>query len=229
MENEESKRLKFKDYADKIVSELHRKYRQDFVVDGLGGLIGTHDDTTIKAWCHCTEGKFKDYRFFVEIGKDDLQVKDSFGNLIVAQMISRKIQELLFTEGLVVSQVETPTKYYDGKIEEENDEIPDFFENAFVTSFVFLPQSVDDEMLSERIYEFGVQLVNLHLKDLSVILFVTKEMDEDKIWAKFCSSGNKYDAFSSDEAVIKISGFQVNKNGMLTSAIDIRKEFCRRK
>lgn len=225
MNNNEKNSIQYRDYAKKIEQKLSVKYGCSFTVDSIGGTLGTHDDSTIKALCYSNDGDFAGAKFMAEIGIDDLIVKDSYLNLKAASMISGQLMELYPGESFVLTQFETPTEY------SKNNELTDLnfflneFDNYFITSFIFIKTEISNNELAANIYDYGKKLESLHLKDLSVVVFIVDEINAENIKTIFDSSEEKYDSLANEKHVKRISGFQLKDGSMQTSSEDIENEF----
>lgn len=78
--------------AKKILSFLHEKYGEEFVLDGIGGGWGTMNNNTLKAIVY--PKKDETMRVKVEITKDLKEVYDKYLNKAVAQNNEPLIQEM---------------------------------------------------------------------------------------------------------------------------------------
>ncbi|OMD41077.1 hypothetical protein [Paenibacillus odorifer] len=78
--------------AKKILSSLHEKYGEEFVLDGIGGGWGTMNNNTLKAMVY--PKKDETLRFPVEITKDLKKVYDKYLNQVVARNEEPHIQEM---------------------------------------------------------------------------------------------------------------------------------------
>ncbi len=78
--------------AKKILSFLHEKYGEEFVLDGIGGGWGTMNNNTLKAIVY--PKKDETMRVKVEITEDLKEVYDKYLNKAVAQNNEPLIQEM---------------------------------------------------------------------------------------------------------------------------------------
>lgn len=211
-------------YINETLKSLNSKYGLLFAVESIGGKYGTYDDTTVKMWCYATDGEFKGIKFMAEIGKEDLLVKDSYMNLIAAKSLSEMLKNKFPEKSIVVSNIETPGKYTDYKnMEGFYDLFLKNFDNYWITSFLFIKEKegMTNSEYAQIIYNYGKTLENLKLKDLSIIIFVVKDLSDDIVEKYYAFDNERYDNFISDSNVVKYSGIHFDETGLLTNISDI--------
>lgn len=224
MNNKSINKTTNQEYTSKVIEALNKKYNLSFTVDSLGGTIGTYDDTTIKAWCYCTEGELKNIKFMAEIGKEDFVVNDNYLNLEVAKKISEELKTEYKGESICLTQFDSLNSYSQDKSVIDILSYINGFPSYSIMSFLFIKDDRTLNEISNLIYAYAKELENLQYKDLGVIVFVVKNLD-DSIIEKFYTSNNKYDDFIADSNVIMRSGFQIDEKGLLTSFEEIKSEF----
>ncbi|MEG2052329.1 MAG: hypothetical protein RR012_08545 [Oscillospiraceae bacterium] len=209
-------------YALKIEEQLESKYGGKFSVIKLGSTLGGIDDTVIQAWCKCNSGEYVNIEFMAQIDKESFEVKDSYINLYAADEISKSLEGLYHEESIVLTQFETPSVFSSERTITDINNFLKSNRSYYITSFIFIKSDLSSETLSGKIFDYAKSLEKLEYKNLSVIVFVVKDLDAN-ISNKFFLSNKKYDDFISDSNVKKHTGFQLRNQELLTSIEDIKK------
>lgn len=98
-----------KDYCKAIVDCLNQKYKPiTFEVIAFGGLFGTHNDETGKAWCTAQSGEFAGVKFYAEINLKSFEVMDEYVNFLAAKDFSNKVFRM-FDEDMIWVYTELTT------------------------------------------------------------------------------------------------------------------------
>ncbi len=205
------------EYVNAIESSLNKKYGLTFVVESIGGRYGTHDDTTVKAWCYAKDGKYANIQFMAEVGKENLIVTDSYLHLIVSDIISEKIKSYYPDESIVITQFETLSGHSDRIVNESNyREYMNDFRVSFVSSKVFIKNDGDMNGILDKVCGFAKKLEELDYYDFGIVVFVTNDLS-DEIIDIFKTNEDAYDYYVESEDVVAYTAFQLNKDGLITS------------
>lgn len=216
------------DYVKAIEAYLSEKYSEDFETVGIGGIIGTYDNTTVKAFACAKEGKYAGVNFDVEIDKLDLKkCKDNYILLFTADKISELIQST--EDGMLVkTELEAPGGYLNSA--DKDISVDDAFiqlDTVFLTSYAFI---VDDgkslEEKAKQVYEIGKRTEKLrNFEDLGVVVFFVKELNADEISKQFYVQRYSYDYFMDSDFVTSSTGFQIRHGKLLSDEESILEEF----
>ncbi|MBR4057308.1 MAG: hypothetical protein IKK00_04135 [Oscillospiraceae bacterium] len=206
------------DYSAAIEGYLSDKYSLSFKVDSLGGVYGTSDNSTVKAWCHSVDGSYANIRFMAEVNKENLRiVKDNYLHIVSAGMISDKLCNN--HDGVAAySIVESSTYSTADSILELNEYLAGL-DTYFVTTHFFVKDSesmsVNDYV--NMVYSIGESAKGLNLQDLCIVVWFVDEVSSDfaKIFSE-TSVDKLYDAFLSSDLVNCHATIQLTEDEITT-------------
>ncbi len=203
------------DYIEALEAYLREKYAMDFAVDSLGGAYGTHDDTTLKAWCYCTEGEYANIKFYAEIGKEDLtQVKDRFLSVIAAGKVSQALTDGYGRASTAVTVIESGAYApipASGDLKEYLAELGTYF----ATSHIFVEGAqASSEACAKVVLDIAEQAKALELRELTLVVWFVEDLDAAEIQRVFRSTATDklYDAYlgkTSKHAVVQLYGDRI--------------------
>lgn len=207
------------EYGEAIEQALKAKYSLSFKVESLGGAYGTYNNTTIKAWCYCEEGNHSNIRFMAEVKKDDLNdVKDSYLNIVAADIVSEEILSLSKKNAKAHSVIETGTYSNDAKIETLDTYLKQLG-NYFVTTHFFIEDSASftTKDYADIVYSIGEKANSLGLRDLCIVVWFVDELSTD-IDTTFVNTqlDQLYDEHLGRDYVKHHASVQLTENGIST-------------
>lgn len=211
------------EYIRVIKKTLSEKYNQNFSVESLGGSYGTEDDATIKAWCFCTEGAYKNIKFLTKIGKENLLVSDKYLSLKAADLLSIKIKSTLHGNPSVFSEVGIDYSNFSAKLTIENVE-PFLLDNGCRTASAYIFIS-DDTLTAERVIETADKLADINVNTLLVIICLVKNPSYN--YRDLCvsaASDKRYDTVLANPEVMRHCSFTINDHRLVTSHEKIKVE-----
>lgn len=194
--------------AKKILSSLHEKYGEEFVLDGIGGGWGTMNNNTLKAMVY--PKKDETIRFPVEITKDLKKVYDKYLNQVVARNEEPHIQEMaksIWPDSKLIIANDTGLTYPEHSdtrmsykefldIYPMNTQLVKIYLNA--DHYMDTKGNMNSEVEFEHYHIFANQLAgNQYLNSLISIIYLTPEAYEQFEQAK--ASRDTVDNYYSDE------------------------------
>lgn len=194
--------------AKKILSSLHEKYGEEFVLDGIGGGWGTMNNNTLKAMVY--PKKDETIRFPVEITKDLKKVYDKYLNQVVARNEEPHIQEMaksIWPDSKLIIANDTGLTYPEHSdtrmsykefldIYPMNTQLVKIYLNA--DHYMDTKGNMNSEVEFEHYHIFANQLAgNQYFNSLISIIYLTPEAYEQFEQAK--ASRDTVDNYYSDE------------------------------
>lgn len=216
------------EYINAIEKYLSDKYSLSFKVESLGGEYGTADNTTVKAWCYCTNDDYANIKFMAEIDKENLSaIKDNYLHVVSAGEISKKL--VTNSDNTVAySVLESSTYSSVDKIEDLNGYLTEL-ETYFVTTHFFVKDNTNLSASEyvDKAYSIAEDAKSLNLQDLCIVVWFVDDLSED-IGISFAETtvDKLYDTFANKDyitchATIQLRGDEIStKREIIQSSIE---------